>query len=952
MYRRLKNILGTSLMALAVVISQIPMPEAQAVVMKEMTEVELEVDDASAHVVTFSMNGGTFRGDYNDYRFQDKTPVLVIDDGKKISSFPDDKYASYSGYKTEADTWYTDKECLTKYDADGSVTESITLYKKWYNITSDGTTLAPEGFYISADGTVLYRYDGKETLVEIPAAVTTIADGAFENLAQEVRGIKLPAGIGSIGENAFRGIQDGRIVYLYDSATDASREYGKQLASQYGQLVYSDYLDLEKTEEIVGINYLGDTPQEEAAETSERVRRVAPGRSMSGNDSDIKTTADETDDLTDNTAPSDNGNAEDHGKPSDDNSTQNDSKPSDDDNTQNDSKPSESGGTESADNSTQTSGGDGTGTPGEEEGTSGDNKSESSSTIVIDPDQDQEQEYTITFDIGISGVKVEQKKVSKGENVSESVSVDGRQPEILGKGTYQIRQDDGKQEIVYTFKGWYKDDTTEWDFSEDVVENDTTLHAKWDKQTRAYFYVTYSATQGNESATNIPGRQKLYGDQNLEKPANMPSIADKTFKGWYTSASGGTEYTSWGKPVTGDMTLYAHFEKKTETKTETKTNTVTFDMNGGSFTGSYNGNAYTNAASLTAKITAGQKIAAAVYPEGSNSTSVAIKYSNYTTDTSWYKDKECLEVYNNDTTINGDITLYKKWYHTSSGFTMNASDNVLYKYSGSVEKVTIPDSVTVIGSDAFASVGGISSIILPDNISVVKENAFSGINKISKDIIITGRTEKAQNVAKELASQYTRLVYEGGDAAQDNDAVVISKTASGSIKLGATISGNTGTAGTNTGTAAANNTSTTGTIVLGTGSTGTAAANNTSTTGTIVIGDDSADTADADTAGVRTATVSQPTTGSQSATASPGTVTSAQQDTSGSAASAAQRTETTQKQNATSASAPRSTQHIKDSTPKTGDPLQYRMLVVCAMFSVGVLLVLTGNGKKKRFSAS
>lgn len=88
MYRRLKNILGASLMALAVVISQIPMPEAQAVVMKEMTEAELEVDDASAHVVTFSMNGGTFRGDYNDYRFQDKTPVLVIDDGKKSAVFP------------------------------------------------------------------------------------------------------------------------------------------------------------------------------------------------------------------------------------------------------------------------------------------------------------------------------------------------------------------------------------------------------------------------------------------------------------------------------------------------------------------------------------------------------------------------------------------------------------------------------------------------------------------------------------------------------------------------------------------------------------------------------------------------------------------------------------------------------------------------------------------------
>ncbi len=877
MYRRLKNILGASLMALAVVISQIPMPEAQAVVMKEMTEAELEVDDASAHVVTFSMNGGTFRGDYNDYRFQDKTPVLVIDDGKKISSFPDDKYASYSGYKTEADTWYTDKECLTKYDADGSVTESITLYKKWYNITSDGTTLAPEGFYISADGTVLYRYDGKETLVEIPAAVTTIADGAFENLAQEVRGIKLPAGIGSIGENAFRGIQDGRIVYLYDSATDASREYGKQLASQYGQLVYSDYLDLEKTEEIVGINYPGDTPQEEAAETSERVR----------------TTAGETDDQADN--------AENRDNPSDGDSTQNDNNSSDGNNTQNDSEPPEGSGTKPTDEGSEPSESDtdSTGEGSEPESGSTDSTDEGSkpsedSTEPSDTDSDPEspeetdtspvvvvptepKKYTVTFDTGISGVSGEKREVVSDNTISEEVSVDGNTARILRIGSDQIRRSEGGQEVTYTFRGWFKDNecTVRWNFDSDVIRQNTTIYAKWDRETT----------------------------------------------------------------------------KKTE-----KTNTVVFQMNGGSFSGTYNGTSYTDASSLTAKIAEGKGISTAEYPE--SNASASFRYSNYSTDSSWYQDKECLTAYTrkdssgNDTVVKENLTLYKKWYHTSSGFTMNASDNVLYKYSGSVEKVTIPDSVTVIGSDAFASVGGISSIILPDNISVVKENAFSGVNKISKDIIITGRTEKAQNVAKELASQYTRLVYEGGDAAQDNDAVVISKTASGSIKLGATISGNTGTAGTNTGTAAANNTSTTGTIVLGTGSTGTAAANNTSTTGTIVIGDDSADTADADTAGVRTATVSQPTTGSQSATASPGTVTSAQQDTSGSAASAAQRTETTQKQNATSASAPRSTQHIKDSTPKTGDPLQYRMLVVCAMFSVGVLLVLTGNGKKKRFSAS
>lgn len=38
--------------------------------------------------------------------------------------------------------------------------------------------------------------------------------------------------------------------------------------------------------------------------------------------------------------------------------------------------------------------------------------------------------------------------------------------------------------------------------------------------------------------------------------------------------------------------------------------------------------------------------------------------------------------------------------------------------------------------------------------------------------------------------------------------------------------------------------------------------------------------------------------------------------------------------------------HVKDSTPKTGDPLEYRTLLVCGLFSMGVLMLLIGNKKK------
>ncbi len=907
MYRRLKNILGVSLMILAIVISQVPMPEAQAEIVREMTEADMQVDDTSAHVVTFSMNGGTFRGTYNGYSFQEKTPVLVIDDGKSIDSFPDDKLASYAGYKTEPDTWYTDQECLNKYNTDSQVTKSTTLYKKWYNITSDGTTLADKGFHISPDGAILYQYDGGDKNVVIPQTVSTIAAGAFDQL-DEVRAVTLPAGIQTVEKNAFSGVRDGSIIYIYDAGTEASKTYGKQLAEEYEQLVYSEYLDAEKTEQIAGIQNLSDMPEDISKEdtSKENVSEEAPEvKEGAGN------TADKTESGLEASQPEE---SESESKPTE---SESESKPTE---SESESQPEES------------------------------SEPESSSVIVIEPDQ----KYTVTFDTGISGVAGEKRQVQSGRTVSELVSVDGSQPRILRKDDFTLTKEDEKKETTYTFKGWYKDNacTKEWDFANEIIEQDTTIYAKWEQSERAYFTVTYSTTEGNEKAANIPEKQKLYEDEKLEKPSKKPSIKNKTFKGWYTSKDDTkSAFKAWGKPVTEDLTLYAHFEEKS--------NTVVFHMNGGGYTGTYDGKTYTDAASLTKKIPVGKGISSSEYPKSSSSAN--FKYSNYSTDSNWYTDKECTNVYS-ESTVKEDLTLYKRWYYTSSGFTTNAANNVLYKYSGSVAEVTIPNTVTIIAKDAFASMGSISTITLPDKISEVRDNAFSGVKNISKDITITGKTEQAKNKAKELANQYTHLVYKDIGTSKDSESSVVTTAESGSIKLGATVSGNAGTAN-KTDTASNTNTPAKGTIALGASGTGTTpAAGGQSSAGTqptvspsAAVVQPTAGTPSASQPAAPSASASQPVTTSQPASAPQSAAVTQNKTTpvrqSSSGSSTVTKT-TTKKPNVTSASAPKGTQHIKDSTPKTGDPLQYRMLIVCAMFSVGVLLILTGNGKKKKFSAS
>ena len=944
MYRRLKNILGVSLMILAIVISQVPMPEAQAEIVREMTEDDLQVDDTSAHVVTFSMNGGIFRGTYNGYSFQEKTPVLVIDDGKSIDSFPDDKLASYAGYKTEPGIWYTDQACLNKYNTDSRVTKSTTLYKKWYNITSDGTTLADKGFHISADGTVLYQYDGEDKNVVIPQTVSTIAGGAFDQL-DKVRAVTLPAGIRTIEKNAFCGVKDGSIIYIYDAGTEASKAYGKQLDAEYDQLVYSEYLDAEKTEQIAGIQNLSETSKEEVPENTEGAGNTESkpenGTEPESNSTESNASGNESDENSSTDKPAESDKPD--NKPDKDESDENSStdKPAESDKPDNKPDKDESDENSSTDKPTESDKPDNTPEDNKPEESS---TTESSSIIVIEPDQ----KYTVTFDTGISGVAGEKRQVLSGKKLSEEVSVDGNQSRILRKDEYTIEQDDGKQETTYTFKGWYKDNacTNEWNFAKDVIEQDTTIYAKWDKVVKSYHTVTYSTTKGNENASNIPEKQKLYEGEKLEKPAKKPSVKNKTFKGWYTSEEDTkSAYKAWGKTLTEDITLYARFEEKS--------NTVVFHMNGGGFTGTYDGKTYTDAASLTKKITVGKGISSSDYPKSSSSAN--FKYSNYSTDSNWYTDKECTNVYS-ETTLKGDLTLYKRWYYTSSGFTTNASNNVLYKYSGSVADVTIPNTVTVIGKDAFASVGSISTITLPDKIEEVKENAFSGVNNISKDITITGKTEQAKNTAKGLANQYTHLVYKdsGSSKDADQDSSVVTKAEAGSIQLGAAASGKAGT--TNKTENEDKNTSSQGTIALGASGAGTAIVTSVqpsasaqpvtqSPSATVVQPSEGAEPISQSSAVTQQASTSQSTAALQNKNTA-----SARQSSSG--GSSAMTAKTTQKPNITSASAPKGTQHIKDSTPKTGDPLQYRMLIVCAMFSVGVLLILTGNGKKKKFSAS
>ncbi|MCD7776085.1 MAG: InlB B-repeat-containing protein, partial [Firmicutes bacterium] len=104
---------------------------------------------------------------------------------------------------------------------------------------------------------------------------------------------------------------------------------------------------------------------------------------------------------------------------------------------------------------------------------------------------------------------------------------------------------------------------TEYSFSSAVTAK-ITLYAHWSAD-------TYTVTFNSNGGSSVSSQTVSYGSS-AAKPTN-PTRDGYTFLGWYTSSTGGTEY-SFSSSVTSSFTLYAHWAEQTAA-----TYTVSFDMN-------------------------------------------------------------------------------------------------------------------------------------------------------------------------------------------------------------------------------------------------------------------------------------------------------------------------------------------------------------------------------------
>lgn len=123
----------------------------------------------------------------------------------------------------------------------------------------------------------------------------------------------------------------------------------------------------------------------------------------------------------------------------------------------------------------------------------------------------------------------------------------------------------------YTFAGWYTsnqvmDETTKWNFEEDVVTGDTILYAKWNPNT---YKVTFQPGRGQVDVT----QKDVVFDQPYGK-LPIPVLTGYTFVGWYTDLEEGVK-------VGEDTTYMIADHSALYAKYEANTYTVTFDANGG-----------------------------------------------------------------------------------------------------------------------------------------------------------------------------------------------------------------------------------------------------------------------------------------------------------------------------------------------------------------------------------
>ena len=243
-------------------------------------------------------------------------------------------------------------------------------------------------------------------------------------------------------------------------------------------------------------------------------------------------------------------------------------------------------------------------------------------------------------------------------------SFDSFDYQFVVDGNFLICPDKIPENYGKVFTGWYTEPecTNLYNFNKPVTSS-FTLYAGWGEEL-IYYTITFDANGG--TLTSEPTQVVLrYGK--ITEPIN-PTREGYTFTGWYDDTQC-TDLIDFDYIVVDhDRTLYAGWTVTTYT--------VTFNANGGDLT-----------CDTTQPVTIGNKV---IHP--SNSTRDEYDF------TGWYTEPECINLYDFNSQVYNDFTLYAGWLLTTYTVSFNANGGVLTSNTNQTvsngSKVTQPSNPT------------------------------------------------------------------------------------------------------------------------------------------------------------------------------------------------------------------------------------------------------------------
>ncbi|MBR4504477.1 MAG: InlB B-repeat-containing protein [Candidatus Methanomethylophilaceae archaeon] len=148
------------------------------------------------------------------------------------------------------------------------------------------------------------------------------------------------------------------------------------------------------------------------------------------------------------------------------------------------------------------------------------------------PDQTPTTSYTITFNAN-GGSPSTSQTVTAGSYANE--------PSVSRSG--------------YTFDGWYTAASggSKFNFSNPIASN-MTLYAHWTQNSTPV--TTYTVTFNANGGSYVSSQTVNSGDKITEPTTTRSGY---NFLGWFTASSGGEQF-NFSKPITYDLTLYAHWD--------------------------------------------------------------------------------------------------------------------------------------------------------------------------------------------------------------------------------------------------------------------------------------------------------------------------------------------------------------------------------------------------------